>query len=459
MLILDALFLAAVLALAAWRLFAPGRGARLRVWAVAGVAGLGVAQWLACGFTWQLLAAYLLLALSAWPLVRSGPALRWAGRLAFLAVAGAALGCWVLLAVPILPAPTGPYGVGTQIFRWEDPARPEPATDDPADHRNVIVQAWYPAAKKGVAHTAGLPYIDGLSALPPKISIFPSFMLRRFGQIDTHAAASAALPPRQSPWPVVIFSPGYGAPRAFYTGLATQLASRGFVVLALDHPYEAAVTQLADGRVVGPRENFLPSDPDRIQYMIGHQALRVADVRFVLDQIARPDVLGPQLSGRLDTGHVAVIGHSFGGATAVAALDQDPRVTAAANLDGTFYGPLPDHSLRGPFLLLQSDYAETHHSQLFIQGNAALLNRSATPGVHYEIKRANHFSFTDAPLFFSPPGRWLLARIIGGERGPMETQAASADILAAFLVGPLTGAPGDVAAAAARYDGVAAVRP
>jgi predicted dienelactone hydrolase len=281
-------------------------------------------------------------------------------------------------------------------------------------------------------------------------------VLRRFGQIDTHAIRAAALAPRQGPWPVVIFSPGYGAPRAFYTGLATALASRGFVVLALDHPYEVAVTQLADGRVVGPQEHFLPNDPDRTQYMAGQQVVRAADVIFVLDQIARPGVLGPQLSGRIDTARVAVIGHSFGGAAAAAAMDQDPRVVAAANLDGTPYGALPTRVLKGPFLVVQSDYAETHHSQAFIQGNAALLRNATAPSFHYEIKRANHFSFTDAPLFFSPPGRWLLARLIGGARGPVDTQHASADILAAFLAGPLTGAPGDVPAAAARYREVVA---
>ncbi len=143
------------------------------------------------------------------------------------------------------------------------------------------------------------------------------------------------------------------------------------------------------------------------------------------------------------------------------AMSEDPRVVAAANIDGTPYGDLPDRQLTRPFLLLQSDYAETHHGDLFINGNGKLLARMTAPGFRYEIKHANHYSFTDAPLFFAPPGRWLLTQVMGGGRGPAATQQATADILAAFLSGPLTGAPADVAATAARYPDVSggAVKP
>src|SRR5689334_3670225 len=90
--------------------------------------------------------------------------------------------------------------------------------------------------------------------------------------------------------------------------------------------------------------------------------------------------------------------------------------------------------------MLQSDHAETHHGDFFINGNGKLLAHMIAPGFHYEIKHANHYSFTDAPFFFAPPGRWLLARVMGGGRGPAATRQATADILAAFLTGPLTGA-------------------
>ena len=54
-----------------------------------------------------------------------------------------------------------------------------------------------------------------------------------------------------------------------------------------------------------------------------------------------------------------------------AALSEDPRVVAAANIDGTPYGDLPDRKLTRPFLLLQSDYAETHHGDCSTRATAS----------------------------------------------------------------------------------------
>ncbi|AHG45949.1 hypothetical protein RLEG12_23110 [Rhizobium leguminosarum bv. trifolii CB782] len=455
MLILDLILLTVVLILAGWRLFAPAAQPSVRI---AGV-GLGfvvaVAQWLLCGFTWQGLPAYLLLALCALPPLRNGRVLRWTGRLSFCGIAALSVGVWNLPAVPTLPRPDGRYAVGTEIYRWTDISRDEPHTVDPTDRRSVIAQAWYPAVRRETPQSgARLAYIDGIGRLPAKVSGMPSFLMRRYGQIDTNAEPYAPLAPGKQPWPVVIFSPGYGAPRAAYTGLATQLASRGFVVFVLDHPYESAATELPDGRVVGTREILLPGERSHIPYMVREQVRRTADLRFVIDQLARPEALSSPLRGRVNAAKVAVIGHSFGGAAAIEAMSEDPRVVAAANIDGTPYGDLPDRQLTRPFLLLQSDYAETHHSTFFLNGNGKLLANTTAPAFRYEIRRANHFGFTDAYFYLAPPGRWLLAQAMGGARGPAETQRAVADILAAFLSEPLTGTASDLAETAARYEDV-----
>jgi predicted dienelactone hydrolase len=454
-LIPDLALLSVVLALAAWRWFAPAWRPRVRVSAVALGVVLAAAQWALCRFTWQDLPAYLLLALSALPPMRAVTVRRWFGRLALVGVAAVTVGVWILPAVPALPQPDGPHAVGTEVYRWTDDARDEPQTADPTDRRSVIAQVWYPSARReGPSGVARLAYIDGLDRMPSQVSVMPGFLLHRYGQIDTHAEAMAPLAPSGRPWPVVILSPGYGAPRAVYTGLATRLASRGFVVVALDHPYESAVTQLPDGRVVGTQEILLPGE-DRSGYMARQQVVRTADVRFVIDQLAHRDVLSPPLrGGRIDASKVAAIGHSFGGAAAIAAMSEDPRVVAAVNIDGTPYGDLPDRQLTRPFLLLQSDQAETRHGDRFNTGNGTLLANMSAPGFRYAITHANHYSFTDAPFFVAPPGRWLLAQLIGGGRGPAATQQAAADILAAFLTGPLTGASSDVAETAARYPGV-----
>ena len=58
----------------------------------------------------------------------------------------------------------------------------------------------------------------------------------------------------------------------------------------------------------------LPNDLDLIGYMTAQQAIRVADIRFALDRVSQMP-----LGTHLDIDHAAAIGHSFGGASSLAA--------------------------------------------------------------------------------------------------------------------------------------------
>lgn len=422
-----------------------------RVWvavALGVIAGLAVIQLITEGFYWQFLPTYVLLCVTALFAFFPPGRRAWSvvSRVAIALLIVPAAGAWAVTPVPELPAPSGPYLVGTETFRWVDPARDEPATPDPDDRRAVIAQAWYPAAEPTGRRA---PYLDGLGDLPASVSGIPGFVFGAYADVDTLGELLATPHPDRERWPVVLFSPGYGAPRGFYTGLVAELASRGFVVLAVDHPYESAVTELPGGDLATPVA--VPADPDEGErYMAAQQDVRASDLRFVLDRL---DALGPRLTGRVDTEHVAVIGHSFGGAAAAATAAADPGVRAAANIDGTPYGSLPEQALRQPFLLVESDRAETGHSRAYLDRNEALLTRAAE-GYRYEITEANHYSFTDTPLFLTAPGRFALAQVIGGSRGPEPTQRATVDILAAFLSEPLGGVRGDPTAAAGSHPGV-----
>ncbi len=366
------------------------------------------------GFVWQLIPAYFALLL---------PPMRW-----WLVGMNLALLCspWVILPFPELSTPTGPFRVGSQIFRWRDNARLEGLTEDPSDYREVIVQAWYPAM--GPDRGGRMPYLDGLGKLPPKVSILPSFFLRRWDLLDTRAERGAAVKRDKGTWPVVIFSPGYGASRAFYTSVITGLVSEGCVVLALDHPYEAAIVELSDGRIVTTVEKFTSADASRTRFMETRQALRVADIQFVLDHL---DWL--PFAGLLDRERIAAIGHSFGGASAARSLEVDDRLFAAANIDGTIYGAISDEPLRKPFLLLESDPKDTGHSETYMEGNRKFLARAGKLGRRERLANANHYSFTDVPLLFSAPGRYALTLLMGGSRGPVQTHRDTIAVLRQFL--------------------------
>jgi dienelactone hydrolase len=459
--VIDVLLVGAILVVAGWRVFARKRGRKFLRPAPVVLAALALLQVAVEGFYWQLLPGYFVIAvLAVLSIFRHADAtpinglMRLAGQIALVILMGAVLAPWMLfLPVPQLTKPGGPYAVGTHIWRWVDTSRLEEATEDPADKRNVVVQAWYPAAPgaKGPHST----YVDGIGRLPSNVSVLPSFVMAHYDRIDTHGIVDAPVSTDRPTWPVVVFQNGYGAMRAGYTALITDLASRGYVVLAIDNPYEAAVTELADGRIATTVEKVAPGDPDKLNFMQGRLQLRIADVGFVLDQLARPDAVGPNLDDHLDLDHIGAVGHSLGGATSAAAMDHDPRIKAAVNIDGTLYGPISGERTPRPFLLIESDYAETNHSDLYQKGNQAFFDQFTGGDYRYQIARANHYSFTDLFLFFAPPGRFAASLLIGGARGPAETQRATVDILDAFLRGPLKGSPADVAVAAAKYQGVA----
>ena len=451
--LIDWALLLGVLVIAGWRILAPaGRWLALSLGAVA---FLAVVQVLAEEFYWHFLPAYFLIAALGVSAVRRAarpPAwLVWSARAGLAATMGLAVAPFALFTpVPVLPTPSGPFAVGAEIYRWVDASRDEPVTADPSDNRNVIAQAWYPTEAPGAERPV---YMDGLDDLPPTLILLPDFVMRSYDRIDTHATLNAEISGLKL-WPVVIFSPGFGGPRAWYTGLATQLASRGYVVLTLDHPYEAAVTQLADG-TIATRVDTSPRDVEaREPWMAAQLDVRATDFQFALDRIAEG---AGRLKGHVDLSRVVAVGHSFGGATAVVAAARDPRIGAAVNIDGTPYGEVP--VLHRPFLLLQSDHAVTGHGDSFMARNKRIIEQATAPAWRYEVLHANHVVFMDAPLFFAPPARWALSQVFGadmgdlfgGSRGPAEMQPATADILDAFIRETLFDESGAVTRAVARH--------
>lgn len=265
------------------------------------------------------------------------------------------------LPVPVLPAPDGPYDIGTTTWALTDQSRDDPYDDVDGAPRRLVAQAWYPSDGSGPV----APLIADARAfsaeLAPSVGL-PAFSLRHLALARGAARDNSPLlaAPDTGGWPVVIYSHGWTGFRNAQADLMEQLASQGFVVLALDHTYGASVTLVPDGEAIPLNPDALPDEEDvgAAVYDAAAELLEATftgDVAFLLDEVAAgrvPDVLAGVAVDR-----VALTGHSTGGGAMVQLCISDPRCAAFVGFD-PWVEPVPedvlDVGLDVPFISIRS---------------------------------------------------------------------------------------------------------
>ncbi|WP_398901848.1 alpha/beta hydrolase family protein [Streptomyces sp. 1114.5] len=359
--------------------------------------------------------------------------------------------------VPVFPEPSGSFAVGTRVMQWTDPNRPETFTADPDDRRTVLVQLWYPA-QKSPAGAQRAQYLGRTeqeartvsNALAGAVGL-PGFLVDGVPRARTHAVFNAPVAGGGERFPVVLFSPGAGGVRTQNTAWAEELASHGYVVAALDHPYDSAAVVLDDGRTIRAATASTGDRDADEELAAGWTAVRAADLGFVLTRLEGLDrgaiadpVVGSDpltgrdpLAGRLDTGRAAVTGHSMGGAAALQAARQDPRFAAVIDLDGYPHGPASP-ALHQPVLALTQAITPSTDPRYLPRLTEALASDTAT-SYRLTVPGAAHLSFMDGPLYLPP-----VPSIVGslGRTGSPRVVAATT---LAFLDATLRHAPGDPA--------------
>jgi hypothetical protein len=317
-----------------------------------------------------------------------------------------------------LPEPTGAYAVGTTHLVFVDETRPEIFTDDPADHREVTVRAWYPGEPVKEASTA--PYYENAEEIVPKFG-YPSTLLG----LNTHSQLDIPVSQQEDVYPVVLFNHGWGEHAGQNTVLMEELASHGYVVFSLAHHYEAKYWAYPDGRL-----GYLSLASSRFKKIMGEQSkpemmemfqaifttkgaaaqeslfkrtvetmptflgegprIWAEDIKFIIDELDSLNRSEGQFEGKLDLERLGVMGMSMGGIAAGQACIGESRIKAAINIDGGLLGDLADTTVTQPMFYMGS--------RRFIGYDEFFADHATGDAYTLTISDARHYDFTDFTL-------------------------------------------------------------
>ena len=233
-------------------------------------------------------------------------------------------------------------------------------------------------------------------------------------------------------FPLVVFSHGaFG----YYESNASsylELASNGYVVVSIEHPYHSIFTHDSTGKTIIADRQFLSdsmnigssdiSEAEAYNITSEWMKLRIDDMNFAIDSLKSPDtdawfIKEDQKAGVLkavsliDSAKIGLMGHSLGGATVVACGRRED-ISAVIDLDGTMLGEnigingeeviINEEPYHTPLLNFQS---EEHHAEAveaerigYVYSNNVIIKNADTAYNTY-FQNSDHMNFTDLPLF------------------------------------------------------------
>lgn len=341
-----------------------------------------------------------------------------------------------------LPIPTGPHPVGVVSVRLA----PRSQKDGKAD---LLVQVWYP----GRAGSVG-PGASG----SVRVSWHSVGFDHRFA-----TAALLGIPIEDGPnrLPLLVHVPGWGGSRTDNSALAQDLASHGFVVVAMD-PINVPAIGMDFSSVEANAATLATAER-----LVRTQAREASDLLDRLATAFRPDGPLPLLANRVDASRAGILGFSFGGAVAAQACWGDDRFVAALNMDGWSFGDAAADGIRQPLMLISddstlpsetdltsADAATRFTSRLNVEDDRrTIANMARHGGVRVTIAGTRHANFSDLPLV------WPIRSMTGaGPVAPVEAFRLTSAYVVAFFGEHLQGAkpeflrPGAVPPPGVRFD-------
>ena len=177
-----------------------------------------------------------------------------------------------------------------------------------------LATVYYPGALKGGEAPPHFSYTEAQTLPAALQGVLPA----RYNTIQTTDAYQGIPGSSKGPFPVVLFSHGFGGERLYYSNLLTGIASWGYVVVSADYLEHGLASQAISG---APKPT---TTHDAATLAASLAAVKLAGAKT-----------GSPLHGVVDSTRVAAAGHSAGGGTAFNAL-ATPKVATAVG-----WAPVP----------------------------------------------------------------------------------------------------------------------
>jgi len=279
-----------------------------------------------------------------------------------------AIGCagTSLLANPIDPKARGPWPVGARTVTIG----------------RLTAEVWYPAAPGSDAGKDAATY-DIRAQLPPAEAAKIPDADNPVQRCDCYR--ELPLDETHGPYPVVLFVHGTAAFRHQSLPIVTHWASRGFIVIAADHP------GLKLGDFLGMVCNAPASGPQDLS----------GDLDAELAALASPSADLAFLAGHADATRVAVAGHSAG-ANAAASATTKPGVQVSIVLAGNTAAASSPHLASTLFMGGEADAVVSFGSV------KTAWSSSPTPRRLVGIGNAGHLVFSDLCQIQNAAGQDIL---------------------------------------------------
>lgn len=325
----------------------------------------------------------------------------------------------LVMYVPIkdLPQPSGNNKVGTVIMDFTNSSRMDILTGT-TKSQTIAAQVWYPTLdtkeKRRInwmdrkvaslfAQREGLPDIFG-----------------QFSMIKTNSYLNAPISTAKEKYPVILFSGGGGMFRGQNVIQMEELASHGFIVVAVSHPLDDFATVYSDGTVLGydnQLSDVINQDLSQaISYMkdtyksedatpeMQRTTIRQAklsnleakvwaqDLIFIANQLEKMNdgSIESSFLDKMDTSQFGVFGHSLGGAAAGQTCLMDNRFKAFVNMDGTPFGDSVDQIINQPFMVLETGM----NSGIKFRASEGYASKQTNYFI-VNVEGAEHMNFTD----------------------------------------------------------------